>query len=70
MMFARASAFNQNLSKWNTAAVTSMETMFYGASAFDQQFCWSLKQGADTTDMFFSSKGSFRLDCEEEEKEE
>jgi surface protein len=67
-MFRGAKSFNQDLSNWNTGSVTNMGSMFYKASSFDQQFCWSLKQGADTTDMFFHSKGSFGLDCEEEEK--
>ena len=33
-MFGVASAFNQDLSSWNTAAVTRMDYMFYYASAF------------------------------------
>jgi surface protein len=69
-MFLGARAFNQDLSNWNTSSVTDMNRMFRYASAFDQNICWSLKQGADTTDMFLKSKGSFRLDCEKEEKEE
>jgi surface protein len=69
-MFREASAFNQDLSKWDVTAVTDMRGMFWTARSFNQQICWSLKQGADTTDMFRDCKGSFRLDCEKEEKEE
>ena len=28
-------AFNQDLSSWNTAAVTNMQDLFYGATAFN-----------------------------------
>merc|ERR1711965_1234874 len=35
-MFGDASAFNANISSWNTAAVTNMGTMFADASAFKQ----------------------------------
>ena len=34
-MFESASAFNQNISTWNTANVTNMNGMFYSASAFN-----------------------------------
>ena len=33
-MFLDASAFNQPLDQWNVANVTTMERMFYGASAY------------------------------------
>jgi surface protein len=57
-MFNGASAFNQDLSDWNTGSVTNMGCMFQEALAFNQTLCWSLKQGAETTDMFHGSGGS------------
>ena len=33
-MFRSASVFNQDVSKWNTRAVTTTSIMFYGAAAF------------------------------------
>ena len=35
-MFWNASAFNGDISSWDTAAVTNMGFMFYFASAFNQ----------------------------------
>ena len=35
-MFENASAFNGDISSWNTAAVTNMSFMFIQATAFDQ----------------------------------
>lgn len=35
-MFMGASSFNQDLSSFNTASVTSMEFMFSGATSFNQ----------------------------------
>merc|ERR1712032_1541715 len=35
-IFARASTFNQDLSKWDVSAVTNMRAMFSRASAFNQ----------------------------------
>jgi surface protein len=36
-MFYSATAFNQNIGSWNTAAVTNMGYMFYSATAFDSK---------------------------------
>ena len=35
-MFNGATAFNGNITSWNTAAVDNMTSMFHGASAFNQ----------------------------------
>ncbi len=34
--FYNASAFNQNIGKWNTAKVQDMNSMFYYATTFNQ----------------------------------
>ena len=53
-MFCAASAFNQNISSWNTAAVTTMSYMFKEASAFDQDLSnWCVSY-------FNSEPGNFR----------
>ena len=36
VMFVEATAFNQNIGSWNTAAVTDMVGMFAFATAFNQ----------------------------------
>jgi hypothetical protein len=56
-MFGYARTFNHDLSKWNVTAMTDMSNMFYQASAFNQELCWSLNEGAVTTGMFYGSGG-------------
>ena len=59
-MFQRATAFNQNISTWNTGAVTSMFSMFDQASAFNQNIgAWTLKPGVTIT-LMLNNTG---MDC-------
>ena len=59
-IFCDASAFNQDLSKWDVSAVRNMEKMFFRASAFNHELCgvaW-VNSKADKSDMFKDSTGS------------
>ena len=38
-------AFNEDISAWDTSGVTTMEYMFEGASAFDQDLGWCVGDG-------------------------
>jgi surface protein len=55
-MFAGATSFNQNLSKWDVSNGNTFEFMFIGASSFDQRLCWHLNTSEEiaTNDMFGS----------------
>ncbi|WP_338976302.1 BspA family leucine-rich repeat surface protein [Spiroplasma endosymbiont of Monopis laevigella] len=45
MQFYGASAFNQDLSTWNTSNVIYMSCMFYGASSFNQDLStWNVEK--------------------------
>jgi surface protein len=56
-MFDGATNFDQDLSPWNIDAVTSVENMFLGATAFSQTLCWDTS-GKTVTGMFAGSSGS------------
>ena len=64
-MFLDSSSFNRNLSPWDVSSATSMDSMFNGASSFDQALCWDVApDGAtSTTDMFAGSLGHVDASC-------
>ena len=62
-MFIDAQAFNQDLSRWEPTAATSMNSMFNGAASFDRALCWVLGPDTAITDMFRGSTGSIDADC-------
>ena len=52
-MFSGATAFNQDISGWDTAQVTDMRDMFMDASAFNQDISgWDTAQVTDMGYMF------------------
>merc|ERR1711862_401224 len=50
--FQRAVAFNQNLSKWDVSRVSTLFRMFTGDTHFNHKFCWKIKSGIDTRNMY------------------
>ena len=55
-MFYLAGSFNQPLGSWNTAAVTTMNSMFFAAGSFNQPLgTWALNTGVDMQSMLNSS---------------
>ena len=57
MMFMDAYAFNQDISKWDVAAVTDMNKMFKDAIAFDQNLGdWCDADGVNEPSTFQGAK--------------
>jgi surface protein len=58
-MFAGASAFNQDISGWNTGNITNMASMFADASSFNQNIsAWDVAGVTDMSSMF-AGAGAF-----------
>ena len=56
LMFANATAFNGDISTWNTSKVTNMASMFEGASAFNQNIgAWNTSLVQNMSFMFYNA---------------
>ena len=62
-MFSGASAFNQDISNWNTSKATTMRAMFNAATAFNQDIGnWNTSNVTDMYNMFNSVPNNFNQD--------
>merc|ERR1719487_1898219 len=51
-----AKFFNADISKWNTPGVTTMNRMFYGATAFNRDIAdWDVSSVTDMREMFYGA---------------
>ena len=63
-MFLGASAFNQDLSKWDVSKVTIMWAMFQDAAAFNQDISgWDVSAVANMAGMFYGASAFERKLC-------
>ena len=63
-IFYLASAFNQDLSKWDVSAVTNMAFMFSRASTFNQDLSkWDVTAVIDMGSMFYGASAFKRRLC-------
>jgi len=61
-MFAGCSAFNTNLSSWNTSAVTDMNGMFQNATAFSSDLSsWNVSNVTNMSYMFAGTRVNFPI---------
>ena len=51
-MFYMATAFNDDISAWDTTGVTTMAYMFMGAASFDQNLGWCMKESVNLNHAF------------------
>ena len=62
MIFALATSFNGDLSKWDTSQVTNVEGIFYGATSFNGDLAkWDTRK-ATNMGLMFEGATSFKGD--------
>ena len=61
-MFAHATAFNQDISDWNTSRVTNMIATFFSAAAFNQDIGNWNTGSVTTMGIMFASATAFNQD--------